>query len=68
MDLSAAQQLQLAKERFSLQDYHGAIHLLEELVELGQAFADVYHLIGLSYELVEQPDAEEKAEEKKPKK
>ena len=56
MDLSSAQQLQLAKERFSLQDYHGAIHLLEELVEQGQAFADVYHLVGLCYELVEQPD------------
>jgi tetratricopeptide (TPR) repeat protein len=56
MDLSSSQQLQLAKERFSLQDYHSAIHLLEELVEGGQAFADVYHLLGLSYEMVEQPD------------
>ena len=56
MDVSSAQQLQIAKERFSLQDYHGAIHLLEELIEQGQAFADVYHLVALSYEMVEQPD------------
>lgn len=56
MDVSSAQQLQIAKERFTLQDYHGAIHLLEELIEQGQAFADVYHLVGLSYELVEQPE------------
>jgi tetratricopeptide (TPR) repeat protein len=56
MDVSPAQQLQLAKSRFALHDYHGAIHLLEELVGQGRAFADVHHLIGLSYELVEQPE------------
>ncbi|MDH3457758.1 MAG: tetratricopeptide repeat protein [Gemmatimonadota bacterium] len=56
MDVSPAQQLQLAKSRFALQDYHGTIHLLEELISEGRAFADVYHLIGLSYELVDQPE------------
>jgi len=56
MDVSPRQQLQLAKERFALQDYHAAIHLLEELVERGSAFADVCHLLGLSYEFVEQPE------------
>jgi tetratricopeptide (TPR) repeat protein len=56
MDVSPRQQLELAKERFALQDYHGTIHLVEELVEQGRAFADAYHIIGLSYELVDQPE------------
>lgn len=43
-----------ARERFVLQDYYGAIHLLEEVVNSGRAFADVLHLLGLSYALVGQ--------------
>jgi tetratricopeptide (TPR) repeat protein len=44
-----------ARERFALQDYYGAIHLLEEVVESGRSFADVYHLLGLCYALLGQP-------------
>ena len=41
-----------ARERFALQDYYGAVHLLEEVVEGGRAFADVHHLLGLSLSLL----------------
>ncbi len=37
-----------ARERFALDDYYGAIHLLEEVLGNGHAFADVHHLLGLS--------------------
>ena len=56
MELSPAQQVDLAKERFALRDYYGAVHLLEELVEGGRAFADAHHLLGLAYEMLEKPD------------
>ena len=35
-----------ARERFAVQDYYGAVHLLEEIVDGGRAFADVHHLLG----------------------
>ena len=56
MDLSPAQQVELAKERFALHDYYGAVHLLEELTESGRAFADAHHLLGLSYEMLDKPE------------
>lgn len=56
MDVSPEQPLERARERFELQDYYGAIHLLEEMIESGRAFADAHHLLGLSYEMVDQPD------------
>ena len=56
MELSPRQQLELAKERFALQDYYGAIHVLEELIERGAAFADAHHLLGLAYEMAGKPD------------
>ena len=56
MEVSSAQQLDRAKQHFELKDYHGAIHLLEELIEEGRAFADAHHLLGLSYHLVDQPE------------
>src|SRR5689334_17065019 len=55
----AAQSEQLladAKERFAAQDYFGAVHLLEELVGSGKAFADAHHLLGLSRHLLGQSD------------
>ncbi len=55
MEVSSAQQLDRAKQHFELRDYHGAIHLLDELVHEGRAFADAHHLLGLSYHLVGQP-------------
>jgi tetratricopeptide (TPR) repeat protein len=44
-----------ARERFALQDYYGAIHLLEDLVKGGKQFADAHHLLGLSFALLGQP-------------
>ncbi len=52
MDLSPAQQLERAKDRFELGDYYGALYLLHELIESGKAFADAHHLLGLSYYMV----------------
>lgn len=51
---STPHQLAQAKERFALQDYYGAVHLLEEIVAGGHAFADVHHLLGLARSLLGQ--------------
>src|SRR5258708_22907288 len=56
MDVSPEHLVSQARERFQLQDYYGAIHLLEEVVDTGRAFADAHHLLGLSYSLVGQSD------------
>jgi len=57
MDVSPEHLVAQARERFQLQDYYGAIHLLEEVIATGRAFADAHHLLGLSYSLVGQQDA-----------
>ena len=31
-----------ARERFAVQDYYGTVHLLEDIVSDGRAFADVH--------------------------
>jgi tetratricopeptide (TPR) repeat protein len=46
--------LQQARERFAVQDYYGAVHLLDEILEGGRAFADVLHLRGISLSLLGQ--------------
>src|SRR5207237_2093679 len=56
MDVSPEHLVAQARERFELQDYYGAIHLLEEVVASGRAFADAHHLLGLSYSLVGQQE------------
>ncbi len=56
MDVSPEHLVEQANERFQLQDYYGAIHLLEEVIATGRAFADAHHLLGLSYSLAGQPD------------
>jgi tetratricopeptide (TPR) repeat protein len=56
MDVSPEHLVDQAHERFQLQDYYGAIHLLEEVVATGRAFADAHHLLGLSYSLVGQSE------------
>lgn len=56
MDVSPEHLVEQANERFQLQDYYGAIHLLEEVVATGRAFADAHHLLGLCYSLVGQAD------------
>lgn len=45
-----------ARERFAVQDYYGAVHLLEEIVDGGRAFADVHHLLGVSLSLLGQSE------------
>ena len=45
-----------ARDRFTVQDYYGAIYLLEEIVASGRAFADVHHLIGVSLSLLGRSD------------
>lgn len=45
-----------ARERFAVQDYRGAVLLLDEVVTGGRAFADVHHLLGLSLSLLGQSD------------
>ena len=52
MDVSPEHLVGQARERFQLQDYYGAIHLLEEVVATGRAFADAHHLLGLSLALL----------------
>src|SRR2546430_10127552 len=56
MEVSPERLVEQANERFQLQDYYGAIHLLEEVVGTGRAFADAHHLLGVSYSLAGQPD------------
>src|SRR6266498_5441213 len=56
MDVSPERLVEQANERFQLQDYYGAIHLLEDVIATGRAFADAHHLLGLSYCLAGQPD------------
>src|SRR2546422_65765 len=56
MDVSPEHMVEQARERFQLQDYYGAIHLLEEVIATGRAFADAHHLLGLSYSLVGQAE------------
>ena len=45
-----------ARERLDAGDAYGAIHLLRELIDKGQAFADAYNLLGLALAMVGQRD------------
>jgi tetratricopeptide (TPR) repeat protein len=45
-----------ARDRFAVQDYYGTVHLLEDIVAGGRAFADVHHLLGVSLSLLGQRD------------
>ena len=56
MDASPEHLVNQARERFQLGDYYGTIHLVEDVVATGRAFADAHHLLGLSYSLVGQYD------------
>jgi tetratricopeptide (TPR) repeat protein len=46
--------LNRARERFAVEDYYGTVHLLEEIVATGRAFADVHHLLGVALSLLGQ--------------
>ncbi|MFQ5702499.1 MAG: tetratricopeptide repeat protein [Gemmatimonadales bacterium] len=56
MKISPHRLLDRAKERFQLADYFGCIHLLEDLIEGGRAFADAHHLLGLAFQMVGRPE------------
>lgn len=56
MDVSADHLIARARERFAVQDYYGAIHLLEDIIASGRAFADAYHLLGVSFSLLGQQE------------
>lgn len=47
MDVTVEHRLRQARDRFALQDYYGAAHLLEELIAAGHRYADAHHLLGL---------------------
>ena len=47
--------LSQAQERFALQDYFGCIHLLEDVIERGGAYADAHQLLGLALHMVGEP-------------
>jgi tetratricopeptide (TPR) repeat protein len=48
--------LTLARERFAVRDYHGALMFLTALVDEGSAFADAHNLLGLSLAMLDRPD------------
>ncbi|MGH7701547.1 MAG: tetratricopeptide repeat protein [Gemmatimonadales bacterium] len=56
MRVSGEHLINQARERFALQDYYGAIHLLEEVVKSRGSFADAHHLLGLCFALLGQPE------------
>lgn len=47
--------LNQAQERFALQDYFGCIHLLEDVIERGEGYADAHQLHGLALHMVGEP-------------
>jgi tetratricopeptide (TPR) repeat protein len=55
-DPAPDQLVEQAQERFGLQDYYGCVHLLEDVIQSGQGYADAYQLLGVALHLVGQPD------------
>ena len=58
MQASVDHLLTQARERFEMQDYYGSVHLLQEIVDSGRSFADVFHLMGLAFSLSRRPPHE----------
>ena len=56
MKLSTGGLLETARARFANRDYYGALLCLDDVQGSGRAYADVYHLRGLSLSLLERPD------------
>ena len=54
MQVSPEHLLTQARERFAVQDYYGAVQLLEELLAQGRRFADAHQLLGLTLALLGQ--------------
>lgn len=57
IDVRPEHVLSIAKERFALRDYYGCLHLVEDLIASGQAYADAYQLLGMARHMVEQREA-----------
>jgi len=55
MRVSGEHLINQARERFALQDYYSAVHLLQEVIETRGGFADAHHLLGLCFALLGQP-------------
>ncbi|MGH7582850.1 MAG: tetratricopeptide repeat protein [Gemmatimonadales bacterium] len=56
MDVSARGILELARQRFANRDYYGALLSLEDLAGDGRDYADLHHLRGLCFALLDRPD------------
>lgn len=55
MEVSAEGLYSAARERFANRDYYGALLCLEEVVAAGREYADVFHLRGLCYSMLDRP-------------
>ncbi len=56
MDVSARGVLEIARERFANHDYYGALVCLDDIEAGTSGYADVHHLRGLCYSLLDRPD------------
>lgn len=56
MDVSTQGVVAVARERFANRDYYGALLSLEDVIGTGRAYADVHHLRGLCFSLLDRPD------------
>lgn len=56
MKLSAGGLLETAQARFSNRDYYGALLCLDDVQGSGRAYADVFHLRGLSLSLLDRSE------------
>ena len=56
MDARPDHYVKSARERLDAGDAYGAIHIIKELVEKGQAYADAHNLLGLAYAMADRRD------------
>lgn len=56
MDVSTRGTFDVARERFANRDYYGALLVLDELAGSARPYADVHHLRGLCFSLLDRPD------------
>jgi len=56
MDVSTRGILEVARQRFANRDYYGALLSVEEIAGSGRDYADVHHLRGLCFSLLDRPD------------
>jgi tetratricopeptide (TPR) repeat protein len=56
MDVSTRGIIAVARERFTNRDYYGALLVLGDVGGSGRAYADVYHLRGLCFSLLDRPE------------